>query len=232
MKRSGKLAQREGRETQILEETQHRRDKDDLGEYLVRLYNATTKEALDELMYGGALSSHQKVEKLFWTLLPYGLRTIDHHAKHFRGIVDRWLAGTLTEDDHEDIAVFVLNHRGPKSFEGRTYLRLNPRFIKRYVLGQFARNPLEPMTKAYWELHLLIRVEGEGQRILRPRHCEWCHRLYLPVRKALQKTCSPKCSRLVRYKRYMDRQVATRNSWQQSMEDEDGGGHAESSLEG
>ncbi len=230
MKRLGKPAPRDGRVTRTPETTAHPTREDGLGKYVVRIYNGT-KDDLDELMYGGASGLRQKIEKLFWTLLPYGLRTVDHQAQHFRGIVDRWLAGTLTEDDHEDIAVFVLNHRGPKSYEGRTYLRINPRFIKRYILGQFKKNPLEPMTLAYWELHLLIMAEEEGRRIFRPRHCEWCHRLYLPVREALQKTCKPQCSRLVRYKRYMDRQVEARGSWQQSVGGEEGGGHAESRLE-
>lgn len=216
MKRSEKLTLRDGDVIRAPEMKSLPPREDMCGGHLVRIYNAT-KDDLDELMYGGASGLRQKIEKLFWTLLPHGLRTVDHHAQHFRGIVDRWLTGTLRDEDHEDIAIFVLNQLGPKSHLGQTYLRLNPSFIKRYILGQFKKNPLEPMTMAYWDLHLLMAAEEEGKCIFRPRHCEWCNRLYLPVRKALQKTCSPKCSRLIRYKRYMDRQVASRDSWHQSV---------------
>jgi len=187
-----------------------------LGEYLVRLYNAA-KEELDELMYGRAKTKKEVIEGLFFKILPHKWRTVDHHALHFRGIVDRWLAGTLTDDDHQDIGVYVLNHRGPHSYEGRMWLQFNSRLIKRYLLAQFTKNPLEPMSRAYWELHLLIHREAEGQRFLRPRKCEWCQRLYLPTRQEKQYSCSPQCSRFVRYKRYMDRQIEARNALQESL---------------
>jgi hypothetical protein len=155
-----------------------------LGEYLVRLYNAA-KEELDELMYGRAKTKKEVIEGLFFKILPHKWRTVDHHALHFRGIVDRWLAGTLTDDDHQDIGVYVLNHRGPHSYEGRMWLQFNSRLIKRYLLAQFTKNPLEPMS--------------------------------LPTRQEKQYSCSPQCSRFVRYKRYMDRQIEARNALQESL---------------
>jgi|GEM_PF-1610201 len=180
-----------------------------LGSQLVRLYNAT-KEEVDELMYGQAKGLQQKLEKAVFTRLPGGWRTVDLHVAHFREVVDRWLAGKLTREDHWAIAVFVLNHRGPDSYEGRTFTRIHPGFIRRFLLRQFKKNPLEPLTAAYWELHLFITAEGEGRRLFPPRRCEWCGRLYLPIRQTLQKTCSPKCGKEMRYRLWLERQDPSR----------------------
>lgn len=183
------------------QQTTHRK-KDRLGEYLVQVYNAD-KSGIDRLMYGNVKGLREQAEKAVFTRLPHGWRSVDLHIDHFRHIVDRWLERSLTTSDHDDIAVFVLNHRGPDTYEGQTYLRLNPGFMQRFLMREFKKNPLEPLTRAYWELHLLITAEGEGRRISMPRHCVQCNRLYLPIRTTLQTTCSPRCSQRGRYLRYL-----------------------------
>lgn len=177
-----------------------------LGEFMIEVYNAD-KAALDRMMYGrGRRGLIEKFDRMIIPRLPEGMRPVDHHASRFRQIVDRWLQGQLTESDEDVIAAFL-------SLPMKHPIRVQ-RLLRRFAIGEFRKNPYEPLTRAYAELYQMMQLEEFSQLPFRPRFCEFCRRLFLPVRRTIQTTCSKRCAHMVRYRRYLDRQqAAVRTTW-------------------
>jgi len=173
-----------------------------LGEYLVQIFNMDDS-SLIEFMHRDARGLIQNINKVGVPLLPRWLQRCTHYLREFRGTVNRWITGGLTPQDYDDILAFIsdrlkgMNH---------TQKLLHPRrpSVRRLLISQIKKNPLEPFTRAYLELYDMMQLEDRGPLQFRPRYCEFCHKLFLPIRPTLQKTCSKKCSHLRRYQTYVE----------------------------
>ncbi len=165
----------------------------------LKLYRARDSDGLKELFHEHAHGARLVLAKLNnllgGTLVLGWKKTAVNHLTGYRTFVQRWLTGTLTEEDWLRAGQWVKpKGKGQAEKHPFEWLAARPaRFsFEQWLIEQMKTNPYQPFEEGYRQVLILMTLERAGWLPFRPLFCGGCGTLLMPVRQA-QRFCSARC---------------------------------------